>query len=669
MAISEKKRKAQQIRDDYRKLRAERAQAQPRKISAVLKPPVLTDVIADPTDGTLKGPLLKNGLTVNLVWWDNLPNVDGDQETVTLQWAKGHDTDDTKLVYEDVDSETYIVPYPSAPNALTVPSGKLTPDGPYTLKYSLLDYHGDRSWSAPVPVICDQTPPKGALLPEPDAMIFPVVIITDAEVDSVEGTIPPYVEWNAGDTVIYGWERVLPDTPEELPFRGPIAVSSGSQTVAFDAAHIKDIGDGHCFVSYALLDKATNRSSFAAYTRIHVALGPLPANLHLPQVALAVDGIDLDDAIAGVYVDIPLYDNCKSRDEIEITWGATILEVFPVGPSPNPVLSLRVPSATLKSEYGGETGNKETNVSYRVLRGGAPFGGDQAIKVDVDFWTIGPPRPDPDIDWPDPVNSDLDAGTVTSASGEVNELRRDDEGSDATFKFALYDPVHDGETITFYWDGIYMPEADFTVDGEAAGAEIPVTVLWKYIEQAGNKTDLAMHYRIGSPGSRNEQQSPDRVVNANAVVVRPDAATFRDINGAGWLTCASLDGVDHAVVVVVPDLSKWLSPADNVNMKWWALPGRTGDPLPITGTTFEEPVALTDAAGAFPVTGFEWRVTPPETYVLPTYVDETNKDGRGRVTYSFTHKTETITSKVLEANVGMHEATQPGTCPITPRNR
>ncbi|NUT76736.1 hypothetical protein HNO86_16955 [Pseudomonas sp. C1C7] len=667
MAVSLKQVKAQQTRDDYRALRAKRAREQPRQVMADLAPPDLTGSMADPADGTLKGPMLKGGLSAKLVWWDNLPDVDGDEETVKLYWAKGHDPDDSSLPYKEVDSETYTVPnYPALPRDMKVPADELLPDGRYTLKYSVMDYKGDVFWSTPVQVICDQTAPRGPTQPEPDAMTFPNTVITDANVDSVVGTIPPYVVHNDADTVIYGWERVLPPTPEDLPYKGPVPVPP-LQTVTFDADHIKAVGDGNCFVSYALFDKALNRSSFAAYARVHVALGALPANLHLPEVPLSEDGLDIEDAIAGIWVLIALYDNWKPRDEIEVTWGDTVLEAFPVGPTPGAELKFPMPAATLQKEYGDATGDKKTNVSYRVLRGGAPFGGVQAIQVDVNFeFKVGPPRPLPDIDWPNPVNPDLDQGTVTSFSKEVNKLVPADEGKDAEFTFKLYGPVNDGETIKFYWAGIHMPEADKTVDGESEGEEITVTVLWKYILQANNDPNLKMYYRIGSPDSPNEQQSPDRSVNANAVVLRPEAAKFNKVNGAGWLTCPSLEGPDHAIVVNVPDLSQWLEPGDTVNMKWWALPGRTGDPAPIPGTTLDAPITLTDDNGAFPVTGFQWRVAPPQTYVLPTYVDENDKDGRGRVTYNFTLNGVSVTSNVLQANVGMHEATQPGTCPLPP---
>ncbi|HEF4759445.1 TPA: hypothetical protein SAN82_001863 [Pseudomonas putida] len=671
MAVSQKQVKAQQVRDDYRAQRAQRAQAQPRQVKADLVPPDLTDSMADPTDGTLKGPMLKDGLSAKLGWWDNLPDVDGDQETVKLHWAKGHDPDDSNLQYKEVDSETYTVPnYPVLPRAMKVPADDLLPDGRYTLKYSVMDYKGDVFWSTAVRVICDQTAPRGPTQTEPDPMTFASTIITDANVDTVVGTIPRYLLWSAGDKAIHVWERTLPSSPEDVPFEGPVPVPSGAQTVAISADRIKEVGDGRCYVSYSVIDKALNRSPFAAWTIVNVALGKLPENLHLPTVPLAVDGLDIEDAIAGIWVHIALYDNWKARDEIEVTWGGTVLEAFQVGPSPGAELKLQIPAATLQKEYGNATGNKKTNVSYRVLRGGAPFGGVQAIEVDVNFeFKVGPPRPIPDIDWPNPVNPDLDKGTVTSSSGEVNELVPADEGEDAVFTFELYGPVNDGETIKFYWAGIHMPEADMTVDGESEGDEITVTVLWKYILQANNDPDLKMYYRIGSPDSPNEQQSPDRSVNANAVVLRPEAAKFNKVNGAGWLTCPSLEGADHAIVVNVPDLSEWLKPGDTVNMKWWALPGRTGEPDPIQGTTLETPVILTDDNGAFPVKGFQWRVFPPQTYVLPTYVDENDKDGRGRVTYSFRLNGTPVTSNVLQANVGMHEATQPGTCPIPPPPR
>lgn len=120
----------------------------------------------------------------------------------------------------------------------------------------------------------------------------------------------------------------------------------------------------------------------------------------------ADDGVlSLKDAQAGVQVDIPAYTNYRKEDKIAIKWGTTPLIAEQVGSRRFPI-SISVTSDILRNEYGKASGEVATPVSYQVLRGHAAYG-PAADDFAVDFSVAGPERPDPDPDWPDPVNDKM----------------------------------------------------------------------------------------------------------------------------------------------------------------------------------------------------------------------------------------------------------------------
>lgn len=172
-----------------------------------------------------------------------------------------------------------------------------------------------------------------------------------------------------------------------------------------------------------------------------------------------------------------------------------------------------------------------------------------------------------------------------------------------------------------------------------------------------------MWYWINSPNSPNRQRSDDTPVEVNAVIFKPAAPTFPDIDGP-FLNCDSLYGPDYAIRVQVPDLSGPpynLGIGDVVTLHWVALAGTAGE-TPIDGAEKDEPVTLDDTT--WPVTGFIWLVRPYATHLLPTYdpFGPGGSEGRGRITYSYVVDGETITSEESEARVTMFLGH--GSCPI-----
>jgi len=649
-------------------------QARRRSQSRALAPVELEPgAIVDAADGTLHKDFLRSDLVVTVQEWE-LPISPGLTDTVTLQWAHGHAPQESDFI--DVEIREIVAPVADGtfPLKLRVPAHLLA-DGPYTLRYWILRYNTEEEISPTLSIICDGTPPW--LDVRPPALIMPAEPITDQYLaDNPQGvlaTLPDYPDRQPGDTVIYRWISVpLPDDPADVPVSGSAPVSGEPPQFHFPAEVVRQHGDGGCYVLYELLDKATNISRLSVYTPVPVALGPLPLGLLAPRVPQAAGDnlVDLADARDGVVVEVRAFQNWKPSDRIEVTWGRTVLYAQDIGDGPIFPLQVAVPAHILRSEYGDADGVLPTNVSYRVLRGSVPFAAP-AISVDVDFSVIGPPRPEPDPDWPDPINPALNLlqtrGKVTQT---LDHLGREDAGLDAEQTFLAWTPINPGEIVEFYWNNTPVPEARRIVDEALQpGDPIDVEIPWSYIEGAGNHPQIPVHYRIGKDGSNNWQHSPTAHVNVEAIVLTPDAPQFLGLSVIGWLSCVSLyedepNPLDPSVRVQVPDLSQYLNDGDQLTLTWTPWNRLAGGEV-IEDAIKTEVITL---GGATPVTGFVWRVRPYEQHILPTYNPEGgSRDGRAQVVYSFELEGETVTSLPVEAVVSMHSAG--GSCPIRPPAR
>lgn len=468
--------------------------------------------------------------------WDELVDVDGDSDTFYVDFAAGTSPapDDYELAHEGL--VTAPVSSGTFPMTINVPLANLVPglqkpgDGPYRLRYRVMQPNGQETLSTPFPLIVDTTPPWQHI--EPGPMILPAVQLTQDFIDNnpggLIGTLPDYGDWQLGDKVAFYWvTSPLPDDPANLP--APVGfMDVGAATdnkVTYPVSAIKGSEDKDYYTLYILMDKATNRSPLSAYTRVDVALGVLPANLQNPVVPLATPPdtlINLADARVGVEVHIPRFDNWKPTDRIEVTWGTAVLRSVEMGEVPVFPFPIAVPRLTLRDQYDFTVPDGQpTNVSYRVMRGVLPSA-VMAISVDVDFSYIGPdPVPDPDPDWPDPVNDQLVPAEVYGRTSQtLNKLDTSDDGAPADLKIKLYTPLNAGEIIDFYWGTMEVSEARYEVQsGDTAGDEIITEIPWSYIQSEGNNTALPVHYRIHAPDSENTQHSPDTLVEVNSIVI------------------------------------------------------------------------------------------------------------------------------------------------------
>jgi len=653
---------AAQTRSEYHKQRVSRLVAQASDPAAPEVPGIV-----DPQDGTLNKDVLAADLEVTVARWEDLPESGyADYDSLQLEMAVVDDTGvgDFEAVgsshdYDEDDSGDF-------PVTVTVPRQFLAPDGRRQLRYVVAKYNGNTMISPVVPLIIDSVPPWGNV--EPEAVTLPSAPVTDAYFSAnpagITVTLPAYADQQPSDVYALYYADTVPVPPDF-----PDAVSAGllppDRTLLIPKDTIEALGDGHFYVVYVLKDKATNISRLSFVSFVDVNLGALPGALQNPVVPLAADGlVDLEDAQEGVTVQIERFDNHRPSDRIEVTWGTTPPFTEEIGSRSFP-LSIVVPRDRLREAYGSASAVVQTSVSYRVLRHHVPYG-PKAIQVDVDFSVIGPVRPDPDPNWPDPVNAQLLAPVIQGAVSKTdNVLTRADANQPASLTFVLYDNARDGEVVDFYWDGTLVNEATYTVDTNDAPT-IEVSIPWSYILAAGNKSDLPVYYTIRkSVNEGNEQQSLTASVNADAVTEVPEAAVFQRLFNGTWLNCASLwedpekPSGDPAFKVSVKPLAKYLPNGGKVTMVWTALGGRTGDTEIVNARKTEE-VTLTKSQAE---NGFDWEIKPYIDHILPIYDPSgLGKDGRGRVQYSLEFNGETITSEVVEALVGLADGV--GTCVI-----
>lgn len=634
-------------------------------------PELPASAIVDNTDGTLHKDALEADLPLSMPMWLGTPGPGEGQSQCEVLWSPVRDHDPPLESEYRVVYETSVGPDQTYPLALSVPQSSLGGQGKHYLLIRVAHWNGTGpDFSSPMPVICDSRPPYRQDDPLPLQM--PDGPVTDAWLaandDKLVVGLPQYADFQPGDKVVYYWGQTFP-----LDRIASVAVDDSQWPMPLEISGdlIRATGSGVCYAQYELFDKATNRSRPSTPVSVEVVLSALPSGLQEPVVPSAADGLlNLKDAIDGVVVQIPEFDDHLPGDSVILTWGAAELAPRLVGDSPVFPLPVPIPPVVLRDTYSGGSGAVSTPVSYRVRRGSLSSE-VKSITVDVDFSVIGP-APDPGTNWPDPVNSALSAAEIYGKhSATLNVLAVNDHGEPASLTFRLYEPLKPGEIVSFYWHGTEVAEARYTVqDTDAPTAAVTVEIPWRYIEQASNHVQLPVHYRIAGPGSDNQQHSPDTPVNASPIPA-PPAPAFQGLYGDQLLNCDSLyedpaqpHPLEPAIRVEIPDLSQApysLKEGDTLTLHWIALAGIAGETF-LDVTDLHEPVTL-DAA--HPPTGFVWRVQPYDTHVLPTYDPDNpgNRVGRGRATYAFEQAGKPVVSLQAQALVAMSASN--GSCPIS----
>jgi len=634
-------------------------------LAELTKPNVLG--IVDPADGTLHKDALKQNLIVEIPQWPFLPpgNDPSDYVTLQLQFTLTG-AEHTYVAIGPVRSFAPPIVPSDFPLTLEFPQDSIPRHGKLWVRYELNDHIGRTYVSLPIELICDSVAPWGDDPAPP--LLPPNEIINDNYLIKyplgIELDLPDYPDRAPGDTYQVHY---LKDWPEEdADYDSPDAAGAVTDDlkVIVPADSVRLLADGRFYIVYYLFDKARNRSRIRLPATIDVVLTPEPANLPPPKVPLATDDnvLSLEDAQIGVTVEIELYTNRKDEDRILVTWGSTVLPPEQLGTRPFPI-KIFVPNQVLREEYGKATGVVPTNVSYKVLRGHAPYGPADA-DFNVNFSIAGPERPDPDPTWPDPVNPDMLAPTITSSTALQNAIAPPDRGQDATLTFDVFSNAANGQIVEFYWDGTRVTEAQWTVD-QATGTEKSVTIPWRYIHEAGNNPALPVHYTVrASLTAINEQESSPQYVNVTAIDMTPDDLEFLGLTDRGWLSCQSLwdpvaPAAGPAIRVQVPPSSRFgVQPNTTITLSWSVYDATVGGSL-IAGLEKQETLTLTADQIA---KGFVWRVEPYDQHILPIYA-ATQTGGRAQVSYVI-NTNNPITSNPSENRISISDQSTGGSCDL-----
>lgn len=496
------------------------------------------DNYANQAEGLLKGPALKNGLAVKIPKWLNLPPP-GKSEKIVVRFDNGSGRFDVVAEHEFV-RPAGATDFPEIfPYEMQIGEHSLPQNAQCRIRYDHHNWEQDETESPITPVICDQVPPYNRELP--NALEFATTNLDDSNLPAggkLTATIAGYPDWQATDKIaIYLVDAAsIPDDPTGLTpifFDFVPAPGTSDTSIDIDGDAVRAFGDAECVFIYVLLDEATNISAISLYEKMTLTFGPLPDNLLAPEIPQADPGpLVAEHALAGVSVWIPRYGNHKRDDEIQLSWGNTDLGKFPVGNNPPEKIEIPVsPAFLMLEEYGeGTTGNKPTEISYKVIRKGRPFG-PQSEEIQVDFEVPIPWIPWPPEDWPDPVHPSLVGGEVRNHdNSRTNELARTDKNEDATFAFIWYAKAVNGHIIDFFWNGTAVPEARITFDDtnpdHLPGEEQTVTIPWNYIRDGGNGPTVPVHYQLSVTDGKNHLKSATTPVLVNAIAIDLPAANF-----------------------------------------------------------------------------------------------------------------------------------------------
>jgi hypothetical protein len=511
----------------------------------------------------------------------------------------------------------------------------------------------------PLSLIFDRVAPYPNRLPT----AFPAIAaVLDANIGAVKLSLPAYPDWDARDIVAWIWRREVPSDPGDLVPDGFTPVTAVPLSIPVPEKVIRDAGDGGIHIAYLLKDIAGNVSAVSVPTRVTVATGnlPTPADFKKPLV-LGMNGgvVDQDAVFNGITVEIGAFLHFKATDLITIKWGTHTFETRTVGTFP---VKLAIPASVVLAIYGkGSTGVKPVEVTYEVHRGDYLLGGEKD-SFNVNLERIGPVVPDPDPEWPGPVNPSMALPDVYGGNdNQKNRLTEKDELADAVLKVTIDAAFKEGDLAEFYYTDEHVVEADHVLGKDEPGTEIEVTIPWSYILRHDNGSRFA-HYEVSRKDVPNKAVSKPQPIVVEAIVLHPEAAEIRGgftSGGRLWLNCSSLFDPDDSadvtpdVRIQIPDLSKWLAEGDELTLTWTATQGTAPGGAEIPDAKYEKIIELDKDN---PPIGFVWPI-PYADGLKPIYeFDKANNkyDGLATFTYAFMRNGKVVKSDPAVAVVSMH---------------
>lgn len=329
------------------------------------------------------------------------------------------------------------------------------------------------------------------MLEQPDPIVLPADLPDgDITLDYLEQnggvllTIPAFSDPRPDDTFDFYIDgvAVLVDQP---------APSPAAFTVP--AAEFEKLEEGMIRLTYTLTDRAGNRSQDSLPTPVRLVLSPAPV-VDPPEIPEG-PAISLADARDGVMV-FQDYAIPMEGDFVSVYWQGIEQDSFFW-----PNTSVTVPFADIKQPGEAYT----ASVHYIVNRKGKLYQSGPTL-VDVDLETTGP---DPDPENPDIINPNLVPLTLTSFTGEINQIVPADKGQNASIVVQLYLNAAVGEMIEVFYGNLGNSLGARALDqNDLTQGSITVDVPWPTIQAVGNGTIDSFYHVYPANKPENAQQAP-----------------------------------------------------------------------------------------------------------------------------------------------------------------
>ncbi|MFJ2683700.1 hypothetical protein ACIOYV_08150 [Pseudomonas sp. NPDC087342] len=519
------------------------------------------------------------------------------------------------------------------PVSLTLPAAETFTQKRSNLSYRMIYGGNQTDWYPPIPIYIDKEPPDRGL-PSPSAILPPAIVdgrVTAEYVQANNGLkiqIPIPTDTKTGDVVevFYG-----DSDPAKNIGRYTVKVPVDRDPEIFVTLIYPEFvlaGEGAKIIYYVWRDRVGNIGPHSYETKVKSIHRAEPSNLMAPQVPVADPVIDVKDAFPTTTVVIPLYDDHQATDTIVVTWGTR--EQSPKQVGNNDPVFVEVPYSEVS--FGGPGPINGLPVTYSVWRSGLEYPEGTGITVNVDLRSPGTPPPpdptDPEVGNPNlkPVNV---YGAVTTTP--VNTLLPDDAGQPATAKVEIDVIRNAGDLYTLFWNGIPVsgPDGTFLDDlSEPDDYEIEFVIPWDDVEDAGNNSELPVHYEITNPAfPSNPNPSLRQKVNVYVLPVNlpPPVINYTvTIQGTEFLNCSSLRTIPNVGRAAVVSVNGG-GPLQRDMVLTFEWTGNTydssGSPMPVTPYEFTKTLIGNEHLEGFIV-------------YIPLLILERIRDGSGSIKYT-----------------------------------
>lgn len=293
-------------------------------------------------------------------------------------------------------------------------------------------------------------------------------------------------------------------------------------------------------------------------------------------------GIDLEDVLCSVSVQIPTIVNACSGDRLVVCWGRERLAAVTLG-DPHESgfpLDIGIPRRALM-----RVGSGLTKVFYELHRGDFVLT-SSAIRVMVDIEVPGPRLQH----FEGRENPALSPALVRGArSGYDDEITPADVGRPVNVTIPFYDGAEIDDLIRLYWGQRRIPVAEYRVTRSDLEQRhfAPLPVEWACVELEGNALDTPVCYSLGSPHHGNESPSPVTPVNVHFAVPGGPAelgeVEILGLNERGWLVPGPETRKD--VRLKVPPYRN-MAVGDVIRLQWRGFDSPCGAGGEIPGTAF-----------------------------------------------------------------------------------